>query len=581
MAELVCEICGGKLIGKPGGIFECDSCGVQYSTEWAKAKIQNIRGTVKVEGTVNVTGEVQVTGSATKDSLLKRAKMCFDDGSAEKAKELLDQVLNADPECGEAYLYQCALNGSCKTIEQLHSLYMDINEPRVWESPEMQKAIQFAVDDCKTLLDNWVEERSQNVAADLVHRQEILSTLEARRKKFAPVQKLISLSESHVVAIRPDGTVMATGCNNHGQCNVESWTGIKEVVAKGERTYGLKYDGTVVACGLNLYHQCDVQKWKDIVEISANLGHVVGLKSDGTVVATGENREGTCDVSSWSNIVEISAGLNHTVGLKSDGTVVATGSNTSNECDVADWENIISISAGISITTGVCADGTVRVASSYGSTVLDEVRKWQNINKIVSIDGWSIVGIRDDGTICSTGLPRLKINTNAWRDIVVSFPEGYYIAGITVDGKVVATGENNYGQCNTSDWKNIIMITGNDNILVGLLDDGTVITAGFPGGKEFSAKTRKTEMYKFNFDGWKLFDKLDNVEQAQKSVREYSIKAYTQQRKMHEQRIAELKKEKQALTAELKTVKGLFSGMKRKDLEERINKIDTQIFDLE
>lgn len=60
-------------------------------------------------------------------------------------------------------------NESCKTIEQLHSLYMDINEPRVWESPEMQKAIQFAVDDCKTLLDNWVEERSQNVAADLVH----------------------------------------------------------------------------------------------------------------------------------------------------------------------------------------------------------------------------------------------------------------------------------------------------------------------------------------------------------------------------------------------------------------------------
>ena len=27
MAALQCEICGGKLMGSPGGIFECDSCG--------------------------------------------------------------------------------------------------------------------------------------------------------------------------------------------------------------------------------------------------------------------------------------------------------------------------------------------------------------------------------------------------------------------------------------------------------------------------------------------------------------------------------------------------------------------------
>ena len=31
-AALQCEICGGKLVGRPGGIFECDSCGMEYST---------------------------------------------------------------------------------------------------------------------------------------------------------------------------------------------------------------------------------------------------------------------------------------------------------------------------------------------------------------------------------------------------------------------------------------------------------------------------------------------------------------------------------------------------------------------
>ena len=77
-AKLQCEICGGKLIGKPGGIFECENCGTEYSTEWARAKIQEITGTVKVEGTVEVTGKVQndgpvkVEGGANKEALLKR-----------------------------------------------------------------------------------------------------------------------------------------------------------------------------------------------------------------------------------------------------------------------------------------------------------------------------------------------------------------------------------------------------------------------------------------------------------------------------------------------------------------------------
>ena len=60
MAALQCEICGGRLIGKTGGIFECDSCGTEYSTEWASAKIQEIKGTVKVEGTVQVAGTVTI-----------------------------------------------------------------------------------------------------------------------------------------------------------------------------------------------------------------------------------------------------------------------------------------------------------------------------------------------------------------------------------------------------------------------------------------------------------------------------------------------------------------------------------------
>ena len=52
-------------------------------------------------------------------------------------------------------------------------------------------------------------------------------------------------------------------------------------------TVGVKSDGTVVAVGRNNYGQCNVGSWTDIVQVAAGDGHTVGLKSDGTVVAVG------------------------------------------------------------------------------------------------------------------------------------------------------------------------------------------------------------------------------------------------------------------------------------------------------
>lgn len=114
-AKLQCEICGGKLIGKPGGIFECDSCGTEYSTEWAKAKIQEITGTVKVEGTVEVTGKVRVeNGGPSAESLVKRGMIALGEVRSAigptrmeqkrtEVKKLFDRALEIDPENGAAY----------------------------------------------------------------------------------------------------------------------------------------------------------------------------------------------------------------------------------------------------------------------------------------------------------------------------------------------------------------------------------------------------------------------------------------------------------------------------------------------
>ena len=88
MAMLQCEVCGGKLMGKPGGIYECEFCGIQYDTAWAKAKIQEIRGTVQVEGTVEVTGTVQMDTAPQKENLLKRIAICAKSAAGSTAVQL-------------------------------------------------------------------------------------------------------------------------------------------------------------------------------------------------------------------------------------------------------------------------------------------------------------------------------------------------------------------------------------------------------------------------------------------------------------------------------------------------------------
>lgn len=112
------------------------------------------------------------------------------------------------------------------------------------------------------------------------------------------------------------------------------------VSAGSSHTVGVKSDGTVVATGKNNYGRCDVDDWTDIVAVSAGASHTVGLKSDGTVIATGSDYNCRCDVDDWADIVAVSAGKDYTVGLRSDGTAVAVGNNYDGQCDVGAWKDI-------------------------------------------------------------------------------------------------------------------------------------------------------------------------------------------------------------------------------------------------
>ena len=236
------------------------------------------------------------------------------------------------------------------------------------------------------------------------------SMILSERKKV-----IIAGGNFHTVGLKADGTVVATGNNKYGQCNVGSWNNIVAVsCGDGSDTVGLKADGTVVATGYNGSGQCNVGGCNNIVAVASCGDHTVGLKADGTVVATGYDENGQCNVGSWNNIVAVAGGDGYTVGLKADGTVVATGYDKYGQCNVGSWNNIVAVAGGDRHTVGLKADGTVVATGDNGNGQCN-VGGWNNI---VAVD-------------CGDG----------------------HTVGLKADGTVVATGDNKYGQCNVGSWK--------------------------------------------------------------------------------------------------------------------------------
>jgi len=278
------------------------------------------------------------------------------------------------------------------------------------------------------------DENQYRVYKERIEKQERLA--EKEQQKRIAAQNCISASNNHTFGLKTDGTVVAVGLDNIGQCNTGSWRGIVAIAASDDYTVGLKADGTVVVVGKysvyddqkeeDEYFEVDVSGWRGIAAIAAGGTHTVGLKSDGTVVAVGkyciwneQKKEGEyfeVDVSGWRGIVAIAAGGTHTVGLKPDGTVVAVGDDEYGQSNTASWQDIAAIAAGNTHTVGLKTDGTVIA-----------------------------VGDNEDG----------QCNTGSWLDIFAVSAGGSYTVGLKSDGTVVAVGFNGCDQCNTGSWRDI------------------------------------------------------------------------------------------------------------------------------
>ena len=103
--------------------------------------------------------------------------------------------------------------------------------------------------------------------------------------------KKIAVTPNLLLALHTDGTVESLLASqkviSQGMTQTESWSGIQDIAMGDSHVVGLREDGTVVATGSNHSGQCDVEDWTDIVFITAGKSCTLGITSSGELRMAG------------------------------------------------------------------------------------------------------------------------------------------------------------------------------------------------------------------------------------------------------------------------------------------------------
>jgi len=262
------------------------------------------------------------------------------------------------------------------------------------------------------------------------------------------VNRTISADYHGIAAIKTDGTVISHDMKG----DLSGWTDIVSVSVGGSHVLGLKSDGTVVAMGEDDFGQCNVSSWKDIIAIEAGGHFSIGIRRNGTVVTAGFLFQYHSETGALRDVIAVAAGMHHFAALKADGTVEVVGSNSRGEHLTSGWSDIVAVASGDFFTLGLKSDGTVVWAGDhewkndwedyYGEPApgwCGDIESWRDIKAIAV--GRDIIGIKSDGTLmASNGNSMSGIDViSEWRDIVAVAFTWNNIVGLKSDGAVVYT----------------------------------------------------------------------------------------------------------------------------------------------
>ncbi len=167
------------------------------------------------------------------------------------------------------------------------------------------------------------------------------------------------------------------------------------------------------------------------------------------------------------------------------GTIHRAGGNITEARvkEVQQWQDIVSISCGYDSLMGLKKNRNVVFSCCR---LDDRIAHWHDITTLESYgqrqfavdkDG-HIVAVKNGGIIDKKNINNIENAVNNWQGVDFITRGILPIVGLLNDGRVVACGMNDYGQCNVNDWHDMVSISTGEIDTVGLRRDGSVLACG-------------------------------------------------------------------------------------------------------
>ncbi len=136
----------------------------------------------------------------------------------------------------------------------------------------------------------------------------------------------VAAGDAHGLALKSDGTVVAWGQNDDGECNVPAGT-YKAIGAGADFSLAIRTDGSIAAWGNDLRRQVSsAPDGNDFIAVDGGEFFAVALRADGTVVCWGSDRWGqVTSAPTKGSFNAVVAGDDHAVALHADGSLVVWG----------------------------------------------------------------------------------------------------------------------------------------------------------------------------------------------------------------------------------------------------------------
>ena len=363
---------------------------------------------------------------------LGKANALFDAGSYAEAAELYDMLPDSMGAGGYSDCLCCmAVEAYYRNDEgEMHQLLLSANDA--------ENRIRAAI----------IKVTGSSAEADKligggIFNAETIARLKTNMQAVLDAQKnlptgRIAVGDEHTVGLRANGTVIATGDNSKGQCNVSGWTNVKMVAAGAYHTVALNSNGTVTGVGDNSQGQLNVGAWRDIVMIACSQYDTIGLKSDGTVVSCGMH---SYDLAGWHDVTSVCGGSYSAGCLYNQGSMHSTHKSA----QLSAGKLLSSLSVSGAYSAGVMFDGSL--CSSF-----DGAPAWTGLVRVTA-GSTGIFAITNQGAVKSFFFrPSDSVNMQISGKALEIASSGTHHVILTSEGRVYAFGDNSKGQCSTGSW---------------------------------------------------------------------------------------------------------------------------------